>query len=402
MRAIFRSALISSLLLLASDCRPQQAARHWVSAWMCAPQRMNDEPTAGVSSSEGLTLREVVRVSLGGASVRVRFANTYGDAPLTIGAASVALASSDGAVVPGSVRPLTFHGSSTIAIPPGAEALSDPAPLPTTDFASLSVSMYLPHPTAPATGHVVANATSYAAPGNQTAQTQLDAARAETEWDYLSGVEVLAGSRDSAIVVLGDSISDGLFSTRDANARWTDELALRLAGRKGPRYAVLNAAISGNRLLHDGDGQSALARFDRDVLAASGVRTVIVLEGINDLGGVQTDEAAMPAADNAIWALDQIAQRAHAHGMRVVAGTLLPYRGAGYFSAAGEAARQAVNAWIRGSASFDGVADFDRALRDPAHPDALLPVYDHGDHLHPNDAGYKAMGDAIDLNLLVR
>jgi lysophospholipase L1-like esterase len=213
---------------------------------------------------------------------------------------------------------------------------------------------------------------------------------------------VLAGSRDSAIVVLGDSISDGLFSTRDANARWTDELALRLAGRKGPRYAVLNAAISGNRLLHDGDGQSALARFDRDVLAASGVRTVIVLEGINDLGGVQTDEAAMPAADNAIWALDQIAQRAHAHGMRVVAGTLLPYRGAGYFSAAGETARQAVNAWIRGSASFDGVADFDRALRDPAHPDALLPVYDHGDHLHPNDAGYKAMGDAIDLNLLVR
>jgi lysophospholipase L1-like esterase len=219
-------------------------------------------------------------------------------------------------------------------------------------------------------------------------------------WEYLNGIDVLRSSKDGAIITLGDSITDGAYATVDANTRWPDELARRLKeDRKFRHFSVLNEAISGNKILRDDAGPSALARFDRDIIAQSGARYLIILEGINDIGHVKTDPSDRTSAADLIFAIDQIVKRAHSHGISVIGGTLTPYYGARYYSDAGEAIRTAVNQWIRTSGVFDGVIDFDAAVRDPNHLDTLLPQYEHGDHLHPNDAGYKAMGDAIDLKL---
>jgi len=378
---------------------------HWVGTWASAPLSPKAVADAGSvlrpeGGTQGTTVREVAHVSLGGDSARVRFSNLYGATPLLIETAHIALAAQGPAILPGTDRALSFRGRPYVLIPAGALAISDPVSLKFAPLSDVTVSFYLPTASGLMTEHELANATSYHAAGNEVSQVILNSPIPVKTWEYLNGIEVLASAGENAIVTLGDSITDGAYATIDGNARWPDELARRLqADKKYRGWAVLNEAISGNKLLLDGAGPNAVARFDRDVIAQSGVKYLIIIEGINDIGHTKTDPTDHTTADDLIVALDQLVQRAHTHGIRVIGGTLTPYQGARYSSDAGEAIRTAVNQWIRTSRVFDGVIDFDAAMRDPAHPDTFLPAYEHGDHLHPNDAGYKVMGDAIDLKL---
>ena len=379
-------------------------AKQWVGTWASAPRldahARNAEDLLASGTQSGVTLREVVHVSIGGEMVRVRFSNLYGTGPLLIGAAEIAQTQKGAAIVPGSAKPLTFHGQPSVSIPNGALAVSDPVPFKLAPLSDLTVSFYLPSPAGPVTEHELGSATSYHAPGNAVSSADLEAAATETIWYYLNGVDTLAAADAAAVITLGDSITDGAKSTIDTNQRWPDELARRLqADSKYRRLSVLNEGISGNKILLDGAGPNALARFDRDVLAQSGAKYLLILEGINDIGRLHgTPDAGLTAAD-LIGALDQMILRAHTHGIAVIGCTLTPYHGAGYYTENGEAIRKAVNDWIRTGGAFDGFVDFDAAVRDPNHPDTFLPSDDPGDHLHPNDGGYKVMGDAIDLKL---
>jgi lysophospholipase L1-like esterase len=367
---------------------------HWVGAWAAAP--------VGIPNENGLfahdtTLRETVHLSLGGTTVRVVLTNEFGLHDLTIGGAAVATAATSPA------RPLTFNGQPGVTIPAGASALSDPIALAVAPLSDLNVLLFIPgQPVATITRHDDAQQTSLLADGNQLLQPTLSSPTKTTTWPFLKAVEVLAPAHARAVVTLGDSITDGWRSTEDANHRWPDELARRLqADPHTANIAVLNAGISANRLIHEGFGPSALARFDRDVLGQDGVRYLIVLEGINDIGHIpQGGPPFQPITlDDLKFALEQIVVRAHAHGILVFGATLTPFLGAGYASPAGEQMRLSENDFIRNSGLFDGVIDFDAVTRDPAKPGVFSPALDSDDHLHPNDAGYKAMGDAVDLKL---
>jgi lysophospholipase L1-like esterase len=377
-------------------------AKLWVGTWASAPLlNAHAEPADQLvtSGTTGVTLREVVHGSIGGEMVRVRFSNLYGTDPLVIGAAQIAQTLKGAAVVAGSGKPLTFHGQPSVSIPPGALVVSDGVPFKFAPLSDLTVSFYLPNPSGPITEHQLGNATSYHAPGNVVANDTLETPTTLTSWEYLNGIDTLASANAGAVITIGDSITDGARSTVDTNQRWPDELARRL--QADPKYrhlAVLNEGISGNKILLDGAGPNALARFDRDVIAQSGAKYLLILEGINDIGRLHSVPDGVTAAD-LIFALDQMILRAHTHGIAVIGCTLTPYHGAGYYTENGEAIRKAVNDWIRTSGAFDGVVDFEAAVRDPNHPDTILPADDPGDHLHPNDAGYKVMGDAIDLKL---
>lgn len=394
------------LALTAVLCVQPLAAKsdhqQWVGTWASAPLLDAHAKPADqllTPGTTGVTLREVVHVSIGGDTLRVRFSNLYGTDPLVIGAAQIAQTLKGVAVVAGSGKPLTFHGQASVSIPAGALAVSDGIPFKFAPLSDLTVSFYLPKPSGPITEHQLGNATSYHAPGNVVASDTLEAPTTLTSWEYLNGIDTLASADTAAVITIGDSITDGAKSTIDTNQRWPDELARRL--QADPKYrhlAVLNEAISGNKILLDGAGPNVLARFDRDVLAQSGAKYLLILEGINDIGRLHTVPDGVTAAD-LILALDQMIVRAHAHGIAVIGCTLTPYHGAGYYTDNGETIRKAVNDWIRNSGAFDGVVDFEAAVRDPNHPDTFLPADDPGDHLHPNDAGYKAMGDAIDLKL---
>ena len=377
-------------------------AEHWVGTWAASPQmppaddRQQNPPDAGFNNQ---TVRMIVRVSIGGEELRVRFSNAFGSGALTLGRAHVALTANGSAIVPDSDRALTFSGQPSFSIPPGAMVMSDPVHLHVSPLARLTISVFLPDSTGPATWHALGNQTTYiSGPGDFTATADMPVAKTATSWYWLSGVEVLASARTTAIVTLGDSITDGAYATLDANHRWPDILADQFATRNDTPLAVLNEGISGNRLLHDEAGPSALARFDRDVLAQDGVRYLIVLEGINDIGWPHMAAGKYAAqavtAQDIIAALQQIAERAHAHGILVFGATLTPFEGAFYETPDGEAEREAVNNWIRTSGMFDGVIDFDKVTRDPSKPGQFLPSYDSGDHLHPGDAGYDAMGRA--------
>jgi lysophospholipase L1-like esterase len=278
--------------------------------------------------------------------------------------------------------------------------LSDPVRIPSAALSDLTVTFYIPRLSGALTEHQLASATSFQVMGNKVSDASFTTPIRVTSWEYLNGIDVLAPEESSAIVTVGDSITDGAYSTIDGNSRWPDELARRLqADPHFRQFAVLNEAISGNRILAEGAGPSAVARFDRDVLAQSGVKYLIILEGINDIGRTARDPEDHTSAQDLIRGLDQLITRAHAHGIAVIGATLTPYQGAGYYSEAGEAMRQAINQWILTGGAYDGVIDMDAAVRDPAHPAAFLPADEHGDHLHPNDAGYKVMGDSIDLKL---
>jgi lysophospholipase L1-like esterase len=374
-------------------------ATKWVGTWASAPLLdAHAKPAEAVLT--GATLREVVHVSIGGEMVRVRFTNLYGTSPLVIGAAEIAQTLKGAEIVAGTGKALTFHGAPSVAIPAGALVVSDPIPFKFAPLSDVTVSFYLPSPSGPVTEHELGNATSYHASGNVVSSASLDAPTTLTSWEYLNGIDTLAPAAASAVVTIGDSITDGAKSTRDTNQRWPDELARRL--QADPKYrnlSVLNEGISGNQILRDGAGPNALARFDRDVIAQSGAKYLLILEGINDIGRLHnTPDSGLAAAD-LIAAMNQMIVRAHAHGIAVFGCTLTPYHGAGYSTDNGEAIRKAVNDWIRTGGAFDGVVDFEAAVRDPNHPDSFLPANDPGDHLHPNDAGYKAMGDSIDLKL---
>jgi lysophospholipase L1-like esterase len=357
---------------------------------------------------DGQTLRQVAHVSLGGERIRVRFSNAFGATPLGISEARVAISLGGSAIVPSTDRRLTFGGSPVTTIPAGALVVSDPVDLEVPPLADVAVSLYFPGPVSATTEHSLAEQTSYLSSlGNfASAEALPSGATTTTSWYFVNGIEVEPQFRQSAtIVTLGDSITDGYASTVNTNHRWPNFLAVRLQERHSTSdLAVVDQGISGNRVLHDFIGPNALARFDRDVLALSGVRWVIVLEGINDIGipgafGFPTEAVT---ADQIIEGHRQLVDRAHAKGLKIYGGTLTPFEGTafpGYFTPDGEAKRQAVNHWVRTSGAYDAVIDFDKATRDPTHPARLLPAYDSGDHLHPNDAGYEAMANAIDLSL---
>jgi lysophospholipase L1-like esterase len=363
----------------------------------------NPGGTFGAPGTDGTTLREIVHISIGGPSVRVILTNEFGLDPLTVGAAQIALSSGGSAITPGTAAPLTFTGKPSIIIPPGALIVSDPVSFKVAPASNLAISLFLPdQPVNQLTFHPFADQTNYLVPGNVVTAPSLDTPQTFFTWDFLKGVDVTADNKSASIVTFGDSITDGAHSTRDANARWPDVLASRLqANKKTATLGVLNQGIGGNRVLHDTTGPSALARFDRDVLAQAGVKYLVIMESINDIGHA-TDPAKpydVVTADDLIAGLTQLATRAHTHGIKVIGATLTPFVGAKYQSSAGEEMRQTINKWIRTTNQFDGVIDFDKVTTDPTHPGMFLPLDDSGDHLHPADAGYKAMGESIDLKL---
>ena len=348
------------------------------------------------------TLRQVVRTSIGGSKVRVVLSNAFGTAPVQVGGASVALRATDASIQPATAKTLLFGGAPTATILAGATLVSDAVDMALAPLSELAIDVFVPGDLgvspSPVTTHNGASQTNYVSePGNHVGVATMAAALRPGAWFLIGRVEVIAPANTLAVVAFGDSITDGARSTSDMNARWPDVLAQRLAARKGAGVAVLNAGISGNRVLGDGAGVSALARFDKDVLMQTGVTHVVVMEGINDIGIARSNPS--PSAADLIAGHKQLIERAHARGLKIYGATLTPYEGAAYFSPEGEAKRQALNEWIRTSGAYDGVIDFDKATRDPAAPTKFLPAYDSGDHLHPGDAGYKAMGDAVDLAL---
>ena len=381
----------------------------WVGTWGTAPA--GPPPAASLQVFTDQTLRLIVHTSIGGNRVRIRVSNEFGTAPLTVGAARIGVRASGSDVAPGTDRPLTFSGRSSITIPAGAPALSDPVELNVPALGDLAISLYLPGTVEANTIHGTALQTNYVSlPGNFTAAATLPVQRTITNWPFLTEVDV--DGAGPAIVALGDSITDGTRSTVDTNNRWPDWLARRLQTVRDPvrgangRIGVVNRGISGNRLLGINPanlvaGRAILERFDRDVLATAGVRYLTLMIGINDIGNstVTGPGSLSITAEDLIAGYRQVIARAHAKGIAVFGATLTPFEGAGYYSPEKEVVRQAVNNWIRGSDEFDGVIDFDLATRDPAHPARFLPAYDSGDHLHPSDLGYQAMGNAVPLTL---
>ena len=351
------------------------------------------------------TLRQIVRTSVGGSRLRVVLSNAFGTAPITIGAAHVALRDKEDAIRGTQGRPLMFSGRSTITIPANAIVYSDPVALTAPPLADLAIDLYLPGTTntpAPLTMHGSSFQTSYISEtGNHAGVPKLPTIATSRSWFLLSRVEVDAPDAAGAIVPFGDSITDGAASTPDTNNRWPDVLARRLLAPPSPlKIGILNAGIGGNRVLSEGTygaGINALARFEIDALSHPGVTHIIVMEGINDIGNARQNPT--PSAEDLIAAHKQLIARAHARGVKIFGATLTPFWGAGYYTEVGEAKRQALNDWIRTSKAYDGVVDFDRATRDPSDPKKLLAAYDSCDHLHPSDAGYKAMAEAIDLSL---
>jgi lysophospholipase L1-like esterase len=397
-------ALICSLALFAPHA--QAATARWIGSWGASPAppmpAAADSRFPGTPGFNNQTIVQVVRLSAGGSRLRLRLTNEYGPKVLEIGAARVALVGLDGAIIAGSDRPVTFSRAANATIPPGAPLISDPVALPAKAMARLRVSLFLPGDVAVCTCHITGRELVQVVDGDATQRALPPASGTAQFRAFLSGVEVeTTAAAAPVIVAFGDSITDGTQSTVGANHRWPDRLEERLAARSPDRpIGMVNAGISGNRVLSDGIiavfGQSALSRFDRDVLSVPGATHVIVLEGVNDLGASKT---APPSAEALIAGYRQLIARAHAHGLKIYGATILPYSGAAYFAAPGEAVRTAVNTWIRTFHEFDGVIDLDAAIRDPAKPERMRAELQSGDWLHPNDAGYKVMGDAIDLAL---
>ena len=393
--------------ILAAPVAParKDSPQHWVGTWSASMQGPFNSAGRNVPAEgfENQTVRMIVHTTIGGHRARVWLSNTFGTAALAIGAAHIAIHADGSAIVPGSDRPLTFSGRASITIPPGAEMLSDSVALDVPESGDLAVSVYVPNKAGVSTWHSNGLHTTYiSGPGDFTAKGEIPDATKQASWYWLAGVDVVASPAAAAIVAFGDSITDGSRSTIDADRSWPSDLARRLLAQPGEHnLAVLNAGIGGNRIWHDQTGSNALARFGRDALAQAGVEDVIVLEGTNDIrysnNPAQADQAV--SAEDIIAGYRQLIERAHARGIRIFGGTLTPCEGESYCSPDAEAKREVINNWMRTGRAFDGVIDFDAAMRDPNHPTRFLAAFDSGDHLHPNDAGYKAMADAVDLSL---
>jgi lysophospholipase L1-like esterase len=382
----------------------------WIGTWYAAQQP--SMPSAP-SVYQDQTLRLIVHTSMGGSQVRIRLSNLYGDTPLTIGAARIARRASEADIEPASERALTFNGQTSVVVP-HTTVTSDPARLTVPPLADLAVSLYLPKPTIVATVHILGQQTSYASnPGNATTAVHFPTAKHTGMWPFLTGVDVIAKPPAFAVVAFGDSMIDGDGSTANANHRWPDALAVRLH-RAGKNVAVLNAGLIGNRLLHDSPrasefgtalGEAGLTRFQRDALDLPGAKVVVVRIGGNDLGfnGGLAPSNETVNADDLIAGYRKLVALAHQHGVSIIGTTIPPFENVdvpGYSTPAKDVMRQHINAWIRHADNFDAVLDFDQIVRDPSHLTRLLPAYDSGDHLHPNDAGYALIAAALPLATL--
>ena len=401
-----------SFLILGALCvlgvRAEETV-YWVGSWAAAQQIPEPQNALAPDDLHDATLRQIVHLSAGGRTLRVHLSNAFGAAPLHLSSVHVArpVSNAAAAIDVTTDRSLTFHGSPDVTIPAGAEFLSDPLEDPMEPGSDLAVSMHFDNAPDRQTGHPGSRATSYLVHGDAVSAPNLVNAQKVEHWYQLSGVDVAAATDAASIVVLGDSITDGHGATTNGNDRWPDVLARRLQADAGlRRFGVLNEGIGGNHLLTDGLGPSALARFDRDVLAQAGVQYLLVLEGVNDLGGLaRTTEVSAAEhaafAQRVIAAYEQIIARSRGHLMKVIGCTILPYVGSNYYhpGPASEADRQAVNTWIRTAGHFDAVVDFDQVTRDPDHPDQLRAAFDSGDHLHPSPAGYAAMANAVPVSL---
>ncbi len=385
-----------------ADTGPQPAEHtRWIAVWASSPSPfLPGGRAAYLEPYSDETIRQVVRVDADGAEIRIRFTNELGSEALRIGAASLGRVSGDGAVT-SDIVPLTFGGGPGVAIPPGAMMLSDSVRMIVTRFDDLAISTYFPEPAQP-TGH--RHQLSLSAKGNHThepAWPERERVRGATA---VSGVQVRSSLAGRVLVAFGDSITEGAGATPGAHMSWPSQLSRRLAeSESGDGWVVANAGISGNRVLHDGGSQNGLARFDRDALSVAGVTDIVLLEGINDLGVAYAPDHGgkeVIDAEDLILAYRQMIERAHLRGVRLYGATILPYEGAVYYTPAGEAERLKVNTWIRDSGAFDGVVDFDAAMRDPDNPARLIAEYEIGDRLHPGDAGYAAMGDIVEAFLV--
>jgi lysophospholipase L1-like esterase len=421
MRKEMRWLVLAAPLLLGLS-QSARAQDHWVATWAASPQsprfvfpRFAITPQPGQTNPpppvfpapptiRNQTVRMIVHTSIGGRRVRVQLSNAFGTSALAVGAAHIALRDKESAIVPGSDRSLTFSGKPSFTIPPAAEALSDPVSLDVPKLADLALSVYISGEATTPTVHLTALHPTYISPpGDFTGAASIADPKPVGLWYWISAVDVEASPRAGLVVAFGDSITDGATSTPDTNRSWPSQLAERLAANKTTAdVAIVNEGISGNRLLNDGAGVSALARFDRDVLSQPGVKWLIVLEGINDIGfGARPNAEPVDAvtAEDLIAAHKQIIERAHLLGIKVIGATLTPYAGAAYSTEQGEAVREAVNQWIRTSGAYDAVVDFDAAVADSSNPKQIRVAFNIRDHLHPNDEGYKAMAGAIDLSL---
>jgi lysophospholipase L1-like esterase len=410
------TAIALAAILASPSGRAQQVdAGDWIETWTASPQPAWDPeffvPINIPRALRNQTVRQIAALSIGGNRVRVVLSNEYGARPLVIGAANIALAGSGAATIAGSDRALSFDGHPSVTIPPGAPVISDPVDLTVAPFSKVAVSLFLPEQTPLTTIHWEGVQTAYISPeGNFAGDADMKADSTIQSRLFLSGIMVDAPPNARALVTFGDSITDGATSTPDANHRWPDFLARRLVEAGGASIAVLNEGISGARVLSDRMGVNALARFDRDVLSHLHADTVILMMGINDIGWpgcILAPNEQAPSADDIIDGYKQLIARAHLHGMRIIGATLTPFEDTfkgkpieGYYNADKEQKRQAVNRWIRSSGAFDGVIDFDAVTRDPNRPTHILVAFDSGDHLHPQDDGYKAMADSIDLKML--
>ena len=379
---------------------PAPAPSQWVATWTASPYAGPPRPPRDsvdrTPTFVQQTVRLIVHTSIGGDRARIRVSNEYGDRPLAIGAAHIAVRDSAASIMTNTDRALTFGGKGAMTLRPGAVAMSDPVSLDVPKLADLAVSLYVTDSARMVTRHPAAYQTNYVRHGDVTGERTFMPETSIVQWPFLVGVDVHHAAATGVIVTFGNSITDGAGSTRDANRRWPNVLAQRLLSSAEPPKGVANAGIGGNRVLSFGAGPSALARFDRDVLMTPGVTHIILLEAINDIGASARDGTT---ADDLIQGYRQLIDRAHDRGLVIIGATLTPNGPRNTVTPELEAKRVAVNAFIRAPGNFDAVIDFDAVTRDPAHPAQFLPAYDSGDHLHPSDAGYKAMGEAIDLAL---
>jgi len=404
-----KSALV--LLALAASVAALGHAKDakWVGTWAASQQTPEPPNALAIDDMRDMTMRQIVHLSIGGRTLRVHISNAFGTEPLHFTSVHIArpLSPSAPEIDSGSDRALTFSGSQEVIVPAGAEYISDPIDYAVAPLSNLAVTLHLDLPPAGQTSHPGSRATSFFVHGDLAGAADLPNAKHIDHWYQLSGVDVRVPGNASALAILGDSITDGHGATTNGNDRWTDVLARRLQASPATRnIGVLNQGIGGNHLLTDGLGPNALARFDRDVLVQTGVRYLIVFEGVNDLGGLtRLGEASPPAhaalVNRILSAYQQMIARAHGQGLKVFGATIVPFAGSDYYHppSSTEADRQAVNQWIRTPGHFDAVIDFDKVVRDSEQPDRLLPAYDCGDHLHPNPAGYRAMGEAVPLSL---